>query len=123
MLPAVRRIGHLIRLGFEWGGNAALLWQIGAPGVATAVLAGLLDLPLIWQIVVFVSAFLLLLAAVGEWRASKEIRPEAPPERVGIRNRGGGKSHSIRPTFGPDLDIAIDNSDGGDSTDEDATFH
>jgi membrane protein implicated in regulation of membrane protease activity len=136
----VRHFFKLVRLGFEWGGNAALLWQLGVPGLPAAVLAGVLDLPLPFRIVVFVSVFFivlgLLLAAIGRRRESEDVvgpRPagyeeaesevtKVSTERVGIRNRGRGKSHSTRPTFGSDLDVAIDNSDGGESTDEDATF-
>jgi hypothetical protein len=131
-----REVWKLIRGGFETAGAVQILLSLGLSSLLGAVVAGVLDLPWPLRGVIFLAAGLIALAgSMAIYRAilnKKAADQEAPiadripipgaKRRVGIDNRGGGKSISKRPIFGSDLDVAIDNREGGESKDEDSTF-
>jgi hypothetical protein len=111
------------------------LLSLGLFSLLGALAAGVLDFPWPLRGLVFLGTGLIVLAgSMAIYRAAKDQkagreRPLAdrtsPPDRrrrVGIDNRGGGKSFSKRPIFGADLDVGIDNREGGESKDEDSTF-
>jgi hypothetical protein len=132
----VRRIWKLIRGGFEAAGAIQLLISFGAAAVLAAFAAAILDLPVPMREFAFLGLGLLLLATslavyktiMDKKAAGRGVTPDdqaSRPDRtrrIGIDNRGGGKSISKRPTFSGDLDVAIDNREGGQSLDEDSVF-
>jgi hypothetical protein len=121
----MKRFFMLVRHGYELAGAVSLTIQLAGSGAVGAALALGADLSaplgIFLAVVVCAAVFAVALALNGR-RSDMEARSEPAPERVGIRNRQGGRSTSKRPTFGSGLDTAIENQDGGESQDEDAVF-
>lgn len=124
----MRSLIRIVRRGFELAGAVQLLLAVGLGTVIGAVVVALARAPLGIRIAIGVGILLVITAAVvgvyGVWRERRADGDASGPrrERVGIKNRGGGRSESRGATFGPGLDTAIDNTDGGESTDQDSTF-
>jgi hypothetical protein len=121
----VKWIFNLVRRGYELAGAVALTFQLAGSGALAILAADVADLSwplrLLLGFCVFVLMASAILVAYAVWRERSKQSPESI-ERLGIKNRHGGKSVSKGALFGPGLDTAIDNSEGGESRDENSIF-
>jgi zinc transporter ZupT len=121
----MRDLFQLIRRGYELAGAIVLTVQVSGSALVGVVVAYILNLP---SFLAFLLALVVFAGAMGValiWNGQRQIQEEqAEPrrKRVGIQNRDGGRSVSTGATFGPGLDTAIDNIEGGESEDRDSTF-